>query len=109
MSARDTIREAIQTHIADWSDPYAEGIAKCAVDSLTSAGYRILAPGELDGVSLEAAAKEIERLGRNAEDTCGSRDHEVIIRCAAQGDMAVVIAAAIRALKASPAETDGGE
>jgi hypothetical protein len=96
MSAREIIAREFDDEFCGTLDGAHFG-EKCAA-ALTSAGYRVLSPGELDGVSLEAAAKEIERLGRNAEDTCGSRDHDVLIQCAAQGDMAVVIAAAIRAL-----------
>lgn len=69
----------------------------CSAAALTSAGYRILAPGELDGVSLEAAAQVADKRAAMA----GTVSHE------AARALLVALPDAIRALKASPAETDG--
>lgn len=43
-----------------WQDSL--GCADAAIEALHAAGYRILAPGELDGEALERAAREAERL-----------------------------------------------
>lgn len=81
----------------EWSGSLA--CAHEAIAALNAAGYRILAPGERDPVTIEAAAKVAQAAG---DTWSGSRDSHQCVQEAAVDDKCVEIAAAIRAL------TDGG-
>ena len=65
--------------------------------ALTYAGYRLLALGELDEETLEAAAQVADKRAAMA----GAVSHE------SARALLVALPDAIRALKASPTETDG--
>ncbi|PSM18262.1 hypothetical protein [Nitratireductor sp. StC3] len=97
MSARDIIKQAFETEFDDTyrGDSFAD---KC-VTILHEEGFTVLAPGELDGVSMEAAARVADKRAAMA----GTVSHE------AARALLVALPDAIRALKASPTETDGSE
>lgn len=97
MSARDIIKQAFET---EFDDTYSgDAFADKCVTILHEEGYRILAPGELDDVSLEVAAKVADK----SAATAGIISHEF------SSARLEELPDAIRALKASPTETDGGE
>lgn len=56
MSARDVIAHAIDLRL---SMVNAKITADAILDDLTAAGYRILAPGELDGETIERCVKAV--------------------------------------------------
>lgn len=111
MSARDIIKRAFEAEFADTysGDAFAD---KC-VAILHEEGHRILASGELDGVSLEAAAKVVAAKADAvlAQEAWDPDDDDY--NCDAYEEAEYVAgvlgncAAAIRALKAPPTETDG--
>ncbi|WP_421930065.1 hypothetical protein [Nitratireductor rhodophyticola] len=95
MSARDVIAGALPIHAQ--ANISRDAWAGVVVQVLTSAGYRILAPGEMDRETLEAAAKVARKEAFNAISgavVChGEMTHREM-----ESD-ADDIAAAIRALK----------
>lgn len=68
-TARDVITEAIPCNIVYGRPQAADGI----IQALTTAGYRILAPDELDGESLEAAAKHLAEIAQAMWDRCETK------------------------------------
>ncbi|MBN7763838.1 hypothetical protein JYP49_14085 [Nitratireductor aquimarinus] len=89
MTARDIIAALCYKPVTLNTVPLGRPAADLILSALTSSGYRILAPGEVDRETLEAAAKVADRgvpIGdKDSKVECFSCNHEVI-------------AAAIRAL-----------
>lgn len=97
MTARDIIKQAFET---EFDDAYSgDAFADKCVAILHEEGYSILAPGEMDRETLEAAAR-VAAWAHMVPPDGGSPSEE-------ERQVAECAAAAIRALKAPPAETDG--
>jgi hypothetical protein len=95
MSARDVIREALILNSTRSTTTKTQAVER----ALHRTGYRILAPGELDDVSIEAAARVADEHAAGA----GIVSHE------ASSAALEELPDAIRALKASPTGTEGGQ
>ncbi|MVB00113.1 hypothetical protein GN330_22970 [Nitratireductor sp. CAU 1489] len=95
VSARDIIKQAFESEFDDAcsGDAFAD---KC-VTILHEEGFTVLAPRELDGETLEAAATVADKRAA----TAWILSHE------AARALLEALPDAIRALKASPDETDG--
>jgi hypothetical protein len=87
MSARDIIADILWP-VQDWDgiEANAAGAADAILEALTASGYRIVGPGEMDAVTVEACAKVAD-------------DHAATWGLA-MASPAIAIAAAIRALSA---------
>lgn len=95
MSARDVAAKAF---MADWNwgQERAHIVSEHLLEALTAAGYRILAPGDLDAATIEACVKEVQKAGNTWS---GSRDLDVALQEAAVDEKCEEIATALRNMR----------